>query len=292
MSDNINDIKEIRKLIIQNLNTLNSVEVSLKTITQNVTKKDRTEANRTFVMMILLGIVIITAFFFYFRSEVTRYKEKLANEIKLEEQLRKDIKELRDKVTESENNNIKAYNLYLALKEGDQDSAVKMYGDFNLSSLSRLERFIIEGQVNMIKQSVAMKKFEEGQTLFNRKSYLSAVEKFNESLAVSSTGKHIPTLFYLSSMSYYRVKDFSKAAISFERYLFVNTEKGLTRDKAELMLGVCYEKMKQYDRAVNFYNRVLTSSKNFSYKPTIRDRLKIMEKKLEKQRLLDEKKVE
>ncbi|MBO4441831.1 hypothetical protein J5834_06900, partial [bacterium] len=182
-----------------------------------------------------------------------------------------------------ENGDIKAYNLYLALKEGDPDYAFKLYGEFNLSSLSRLERTIIDNETSLIKQKAAIKKYEEGDVLFKRKSYEAAVDKFKESLDISSTGDHIPTMFYLTSMAYYRLKDYNKAAIAFERFLFINTKKDFQKDRAELLLGVCYEKMNQLERAKNFYIQSMTENRHNRYYPTIRDRLANIEKKLAKQ---------
>jgi len=81
------------------------------------------------------------------------------------------------------------------------------------------------------------------------------------------------------------MKEYNKAAITFERFLFVNTKKGFERDKAELLLGVCYERLKQYERASNFYRQVLKDNKYSRFKPTIRDRIKILRKKIEKAEL-------
>jgi tetratricopeptide (TPR) repeat protein len=93
------------------------------------------------------------------------------------------------------------------------------------------------------------------------------------------------------STAYYRAEETEKAAIAFERFLFVNTEKGFTKDKAELLLGVCYEKMKQYDRAINFYRQVIQDNKASRYRPTIRDRMRNIEKKIEKQKTPEDKRL-
>jgi len=277
------DIKELRKLLVQSLNTINAVDASIRQIAARVGQKDRAEFNKSFFLLVLLTIVIILSFFFYFRAQVTHISDKLASAYKQNESLQKEIKDLKDKIIAAENTDVKAFNLYLAFKEGDPDQAIKMYSEFNLSSLSRLERYVIETEVGLIKQKAALKKYEEGMTLFHRKSYLAAVERFEESLKISGVGKHVPSLFYHMSLAYYRANEIEKAAITFERFLFVNTEKGLTKDKAELFLGVCYERMKQYDRAINFYRQVLQDNKYSRYGPTIRERLRALLKKLEKQ---------
>ena len=139
---------------------------------------------------------------------------------------------------------------------------------------------MIDNEVNLIRQKAALIKFEKANSLFQRKSYEAAIQKFNESLKISSTGDHIPTLFYNTALSQYRLKQYDKAAITFDRFLFVNTEKGFFKDKAELLLGVCYEKIKQFDRAMNFYNKVLSDNKYHRFKPTIKARLKIIEGKV------------
>jgi len=129
-------------------------------------------------------------------------------------------------------------------------------------------------------QKAAIIKFEEGKSLFRRKSYEAAINKFNESYKISATGDHISTLFYNSALAQYRLKQYDKAAITFDRFLFINTKNGFEKDKSELLAGVCYEKMKQYDRAVQFYNNVLSENKHSRFTPTIRDRLKILRKKI------------
>ncbi len=285
------DIKELRKLVIQSLNTINAVDSGLRNVAAKVNQKDKSELNKSFFLLVLLAVVVVLAFFFYFRAEVTHFKEKLATAQKQNEYLQKETKELKDKIAATESTDIKAFNLYLAFKEGDPDQAIKQYGEFNLSALSRLERFVIETEVNQIKQKAALKKYDEGMTLFDRKSYLAAVEKFDESLKISGIGKHVSSLFYYMSMAYYRANETEKAAIAFERYLFINTEKGLAKDKAELILGVCYERMKQYDRAVNFYRQVLQDNKYSRFGPTIRDRLRNILKKLEKQKAPEDKRL-
>ncbi len=277
------DIRELRKLVVQSLNTINMVDASLRQVASKISQKDRSELNKSFFLLVLLAVVIVLAFFFYFRAEVRHVSDNLMNSQKQNENLQKEIRELKDKIIAAENTDVKAFNLYLAFKEGDPDQAIKMYSEFNLSALSRLERYIIESEVNLIKQKAALKKYEEGMTLFDRKSYRAAVEHFEESLKISGVGKHVPSLFYYLSLAHYRSGDIEKAAIAFERFLFVNTEKGLTKDKAELFLGVCYERMKQYDRAINFYRQVLQTNKYSRYGPTIRERLRALQKKLEKQ---------
>ena len=289
---NLGDIKELRKLVVQSLNVIHSLDASMRTVTAKVSQKDRAEVNKSFFLLVLLALVVVLAFFFYFRAEVTHYQEKLASSQKQDEFLQKEIKELKDRIAAAENTDVKAFNLYLAFKEGDPDQAIKMYSEFNLSALSRLERYIIETEVNLIKQKAAIKKYDEGMTLFDRKSYLAAVEKFNDSLKISGIGKHVPNLFYMMSTAYFRAGETEKAAIAFERFLFVNTEKGLTKDKAELLLGVCYEKMKQYERAVNFYRQVLNDNKASRFRPTIRDRLVSLEKRLEKQKQQEERRAQ
>jgi len=277
------DIKELRKLVVQALNTVNAVDAGLRQIASSVKQKDKAEMNKSFFLLVLLAVVIVLSFFFYFRAEVTHVSDKLAGAHKQNEYFQREIKELKDKLAAAENTDVKAFNLYLAFKEGDPDQAIKQYSDFNLSALSRLERFVIETEVNQIKQKAAVRKYDEGMTLFDRKSYLAAVERFDESLKISGVGDHVPSLFYYMSLAYYRVGEIEKAAITFERFLFINTEKGLTKDKAELFLGVCYERMKQYDRAVNFYRQVLQDNKYSRFGPTVRDRLRALLKKIEKQ---------
>lgn len=277
------DIKELRKLVVQSLNTINAVDASIRQMAARIGHKDRSEFNKSFFLLVILAVVIILSFFFYFRAQVNHVSDKLASAYKHNEALQKEIKDLKEKIITAENTDIKAFNLYLAFKEGDPDQAIKMYREFNLSSLSRLERYVIETEVTLIKQKAALKKYEEGMTLFDRKSYLAAVERFEESLKISGVGKHVPSLFYYMSLAYFRANEIEKAAITFERFLFVNTEKGITKDKAELFLGVCYERMKQYDRAVNLYRQVLQNNKYSRYGPTIRERLRALLKKLEKQ---------
>ncbi len=277
------DIRELRKLVVQSLNTINMVDAGLRQVAAKVSQKDRSDLNKSFFLLVLLTVVIVLAFFFYFRSEVRHVSENLATSRKQNENLQKEIRELKDRIVAAENTDVKAFNLYLAFKEGDPDQAIKMYSEFNLSALSRLERYVIETEVNLIRQKAALKKYEEGMTLFDRKSYRAAVERFEESLKISGVGKHVPSLFYYLSLAHYRSGEVEKAAIAFERFLFVNTEKGLMKDKAELFLGVCYERMKQYDRAINFYRQVLQNNKYSRYAPTIRDRLRALQKKIEKQ---------
>jgi len=279
----LDDIKEIRKLVIRALNSVNGLESAINQISGKVNRKEQTEANKFSISFVILGIIIILAFYFYFKTEVSSYSEKYFILDQHQEYLKKEIEELKEKLITIENNNIKAYNLYLTIKEGDPDKAFKIYSDFNLSALSRLERLVIDSEISLIRQKAALKKFEEGETLFKRKSYEAAVERFGESLDISTTGEHIPTLFYLTALSHYRLKDYNKAAITFERFLFVNTKRGYEKDKAELFLGVSYERMRQYERAKNYYIQVLKENRYNRYHPTIRDRIKILEKRLEKQ---------
>lgn len=278
------DLREIRKLVISSLNSVNALDASIKDIKNRVNKRDSGEANRFYVTLGLLGFVIILAFFFYFRAEVATVSEQLNLLKKHNEYLKTEVTEHKEKLASIENNDIKAYNLYLALKEGDPDHAFKLYGNFNLSALSRLERLIIDGEVSLIKLKAAVKKFDEGEVLFKRKSYEAAIDRFKESLEISSTGDHVPKLFYLTALSYYRTKDYNKAAIAYERFLFITTEKGYQKDRAELLLGVCYEKLKQWTRAMNFYKQVMKENRYNRYYPTIRDRLKNIQKKLAKQK--------
>ncbi len=279
----LDDIKEIRKLIIRSLNSVNSLESTVGQIAGKINRKDQSETNKFYISFILLGVIIILAFFFYFRTEVTSYKEKYDILELHQDYLKREIEELKEKLITIENNNIKAYNLYLTLKEGNPERAFEMYKDFNLSALSRLERLVIDSEMSLIKQKAALKKFEEAKTLFRRKSYEAAVERFNESLDISTTGNHVPSLFYLTALSHYRMKDYNKAAITFERFLFVNTERGYEKDKAELLLGVSYERMRQYERAKNFYIQVLEENRHNRFHPTLRDRIKLLERRLEKQ---------
>lgn len=278
------DIREIRKLVISSLNSVNALDASIKEIKSRVNRRDKGEANKFYATLGILGFVIILAFFFYFRAEVTTVSEQLNLLKKHNTYLKTEVSEHKEKLASIENNDIKAYNLYLALKEGDPDHAFKLYGNFNLSALSRLERLIIDGEVSLIKLKAAVKKFEEGDVLFKRKSYEAAIDRFKESLEISSTGDHVPRLFYLTALSYYRTKDYNKAAIAYERFLFITTEKGYQKDRAELLLGVCYEKLKQWTRAMNFYKQVMKENRYNRYYPTIRDRLKNIQKKLAKQK--------
>lgn len=287
-SNQLDDSKEIRKLLMNAINSLKGLDVEIKEINQKVNKKEQGEANRFYITFVILGIVIILAFFFYFRAEVVRVADKFELLNQHNNYLEKEVGELKEKLFSLENNDIKAYNLYLALKEGDPDYAFKLYGEFNLSALSRLERLIIDKETSLIKQKAAVSKYDEGEILFKRKSYEASVDKFKESLEISSTGDHIPSLFYLTSLCYYRIKDYNKAAIAFERFLFINTKKDYQKDRAELLLGVCYEKMNQWDRAKNFYIQSMKDNRYNRYYPTIRDRLKNIEKKLEKQKAAEE----
>lgn len=280
----LDDIKEMRKLLMRSMNSFSSLDASIKDIGKKINSKDQGEANKSYIVITLLALIIILAFFFYFRAKVVTISEKYDLLEKQSEYFKKEIAEQKEKLSAVENNDIKAYNLYLALKEGEPDQAFKLYREFNLSALSRLERMIIDGETSLIKQKTAVKKFEEGNILFNRKSYEAAIDKFKESLEISSSGEHVANLFYLTSICYYRMKDYNKAAISFERFLFVNTKKDFQKDRAELLLGVCYEKMNQVDRAKNFYLQVMKDNRYNRYFPTIRDRYKNIEKKLEKQR--------
>jgi tetratricopeptide (TPR) repeat protein len=279
----LDDIKEIRKLVIRSLNSVNGLESAINQISQKVSRKDQGEANKFYFSFVLLGIIIILAFFFYFRAEVSSYSEKYNLLEQHQQYLKKEIEDFKEKLITIENNNIKAYNLYLTLKEGNPDKAFKMYSGFNLSALSRLERMVIDSEMSLIRQKAALNKFEEGETLFKRKSYGAAIERFDESLEISTTGDHIPTLFYLTALSYYRTKNYNNAAIAFDRFLFVNTKKGYEKDKAELLLGVSYERMRQYERARNFYVQVLKENRYNRYHPTMRDRIKLLEKRIEKQ---------
>ncbi|HNW81741.1 MAG TPA: tetratricopeptide repeat protein [bacterium] len=280
----LDDIKEMRKLLMRSLNSVSSLDASIKDIGKKINSKDQGEANKFFIAISLLGLVIILAFFFYFRTKVVTISERYDLLQKENDYLKKEISDQKEKLAAVENNDIKAYNLYLALKEGEPDQAFKLYREFNLSALSRLERMIIDSETSLIKQKTAVKKFEEGNILFNRKSYETAIDKFKESLEISSSGEHVANLFYLTSLCYYRMKDYNKAAISFERFLFVNSKKDFQKDRAELLLGVCYEKMNQPDRAKNFYAQILKDNRYNRYYPTIRDRYKNIDKKLEKQR--------
>ncbi len=279
----LDDIKEIRKLVIRSLNSVNGLESAINQISNKVNRKDQGEANKFYISSIFLGIIIILAFFFYFRAEVSSYSEKYNLLEQHQQYLKREIEEFKEKLITIENNNIKAYNLFLTLKEGDPDKAFKMYSGFNLSALSRLERLVIDSEMSLIRQKAALNKFDEGETLFKRKSYAAAIESFDESLEISTTGEHIPTLFYLKALSYYRMKDYNKAAITFDRFLFVNTRNSYEKDKAELLLGVSYERMRQYERAKNFYIQILKENRRHRYHPTLRDRIKILEKRLEKQ---------
>ena len=281
---NIKDIEEIRKLIIQNLNLSKSVAASMKSISDKIGNKEQSETLKTLIVTIGFSIVVIVAFFFYFKAEVSYTKDKLSLVKKQTKYLKKDIEEQKNKLATIENNNIKAYNLYITLKEGDPAKALQMYNKMDLSTFSRLERMIVDNKINMIRQKAALKKFEEGNTLFNRKSYEAALKKYKESLEISSTGEHVPKIFYNMALAFYRLKQYSKAAITFERFLFVNTKKSFEKDKAELLEGVCFEKMKQFIRAVNFYTQILKENKLHRFKPTIRDRLKRLLKKLQKQK--------
>jgi len=276
------DIREIRKLVISSLNSVNALDASIKEIKSRVNRRDKGEANRFYFTLGLLGFVVILAFFFYFRAEVTTVSRQFELLSKHNNYLKVEVAEHKEKLAALENNDIKAYNLYLALKEGDPDHAFKLYGNFNLSALSRLERLIIDGEVSLIKLKAAFNKFEEGEVLFKRKSYEASIDRFKDSLEISSTGDHVPRLFYLTALSYYRIKDYNKAAIAYERFLFITTEKGYQKDRAELLLGVCYEKLKQWGRAMNFYKQVMKENRYNRYYPTIRDRLRNIEKKLAK----------
>ncbi|MGI6394935.1 MAG: tetratricopeptide repeat protein [bacterium] len=287
-SGQMDDSKETRTLLMRTINSLNSLDAAVKEINQKVNQKEQGEANRFYVTFVLLGIVIIFAFFFYFRAEVVKISEKHLLLQDHNSYLKKEVEELKEKLFSLENNDIKAYNLYLALKEGDPNHAFKLYGEFNLSALSRLERLIIDKETSLIKQKAAVQKYEEGEILFKRKSYEAAVDRFQESLEISSTGEHVSTLFYLTSLCHYRMKDYNKAAIAFERFLFINTQKGYQKDRAELLLGVCYEKLNQWERAKNFYIQSMKDNRYNRYYPTIRDRLKLIEKKLEKQKAAQE----
>lgn len=281
--DQLSDIKEVRRLMQHTINTLNKLDAGMADINRRVNRRDHGENTRFFATFIVLTVVIILAFFFYFRSATANYSDRYAVLEQHKNYLQKEVADLKEKISAIENGDIKAYNLYLALKEGDPDYAFKLYGEFNLSSLSRLERTIIENETSLIKQKAAIKKYEEGDVLFKRKSYEAAVGKFKESLDISSTGDHVPTMFYLTSLAYYRMKDYNKAAISFERFLFINTKKDFQKDRAELLLGVCYEKMNQLERAKNFYIQSMKENRYNRYYPTIRDRLANIEKKLAKQ---------
>ena len=280
----LDDIKEVRRLMTHITNNQGSLSSDIQEIKRKINTKEQNQATRYFVTFVILGIVIILSFFFYFRSQAANYENQSRIREEHNKYLEKEVNELKEKIFSMENNDIKAYNLYIELKEGDPANALKRYGDFNLSALSRLERTIIDNETSMIKQKAALKKYEEGETLFKRKSYEAAVDRFKDSLDISSTGDHITNLFYLTALSYYRMKDYNKAAIAFERFLFINTKKDLPKDRSELLLGVCYEKMNQLERAKNFYEQSMRENRHNRFFPTIRDRVKNIEKKMEKQK--------
>ncbi|MBO4699085.1 outer membrane protein assembly factor BamD [bacterium] len=280
----LDDIKEMRRMMTHIVNNQSGLAAEIKDIKQRVSSKEQNQATRYFVTFAILGVVIILSFFFYFRSQSANYENQSRIREEHNNYLEKEVAELKDKIFSMENNDIMAYNLYIALKEGDPGNALKRYDEFNLSALSRLERTIIDNETSMIKQKAAVKTYEEGETLFKRKSYEAAVDKFKESLDISSNGDHIANLFYLTALSYYRIKDYNKAAIAFERFLFINTKKDFPKDRSELLLGVCYEKMNQLERAKNFYEQSMRENRHNRYFPTIRDRVKNIEKKMEKQK--------
>ena len=278
----LDDSREIRRLMTHIMNNQNSLDAAIKEINRKINTKEQNQATRYFATFVILGIVIILSFFFYFRSQTANYENQSRIREEHNKYLEKEVDELKNKIFSMENNDILAYNLYLALKEGDPDNAFKLYKEFNLSALSRLERTIIDNETSMIKQKAALQKYDEGETLFKRKSYEAAIDRFKESLDISSTGDHISNLFYLTALSYYRMKDYNKAAIAFERFLFIYTKKDLPKDRSELLLGVCYEKMNQLERAKNFYEQSMRENRHNRFFPTIRDRVKNIEKKMEK----------
>ena len=276
------DLRELRTIVVKNLNTVGKLETAVRELSRAVSVKERHNDRRPIITMFVIVFFIVVSFFFYFRREVVQHKDKIEIMTRQEDYLKKDLKEMKEKFFDMENSDIQAYNLYVTLKEGTPDKAFKMYGKFNLTALSRLERLVVDYEVSLIRQKAAVEKYEEGMTLFRRKSYQAAVVRFKESLDISSTGDHIANLFYLTSLSQYRMKEYNKAAITFERFLFINTKNGYERDKAELLLGVSYERLKQYERASNFYKQALKDNKYSRFKPTIRDRIKILRKKIEK----------
>ncbi len=278
---NSNDIKEIRKIVIQNLNAVNALEASLKEV-KTIVKAENRGNKREYVVIFLFITVVILAFYFYFSAQTSYNKEKYSLLKEEQEYLKTNIKELKTTISEMENSDIKAYNLYLALKENSPDKALKQYSDFNLSSLSRLERLVIDRDVSMIRLKAAIIKYEEAETLFKRKSYEAAIRTYDESLKIASTGDHVTTIFYHTALSYYRLKQYDKAAIAFERYLFASTKSSFEKDKAELLLGVCYEKQNQYSRAYEFYNQTLIDNRHSRFKSTIVDRMKNISRKLTK----------
>lgn len=274
-----NGENELKKIASNTYNTVNSLKTNVETILQRVSERESKENKNLLVVTVVFTLIIITSFFFYFRSESSNLREQLERQMKHNEYLANDLENMKKKMQDAEDSNIKAHNLYIALQKGEPDEALMMYNDFNLSSLSRLERLVIDNKARLIKEKAALKRYKQGMTLFNRKSYKSAITNFEESLEMSSTGEHVPALFYHMGLSQYRLKEYSKAAITFDRFLFVSPEKGFTYDKAELLLGICYEKMKQYTRAVNFYKQVLSDQKLHRFRPTIEERIKILLKK-------------
>lgn len=278
----VSDLRELRTIVVKNLNTVGKLETAVRELSRTVSTKDRANGLKPIITTLIIVFFIILSFFFYFRREATQHQGTIELMKRQEEYLKKDLKEMKEKFFDMENSDIQAYNLYITLKEGSPDKAFKMYGKFNLTALSRLERLVIDHEVSLIRQKAAVDKYEEAMTLFRRKSYQAAVARFKESLDISSTGDHIATLFYQTALSQYRMKEYNKAAITFERFLFINTKNGFERDKAELLLGVCFERLKQYVRAINFYKQTLKDNKYSRFKPTIRDRIKILQKRIEK----------
>jgi len=119
------DLRELRTIVIKNLNTVGKLETAVRDLSRAVSAKERQNDRRPLITMLVIVFFIIVSFFFYFRREVVQHKDKIDIMERQEEYLKKDLDEMKEKFFDMESSDIQAYNLYVALKEGAPDKAFK-----------------------------------------------------------------------------------------------------------------------------------------------------------------------
>ena len=110
--------------------------------------------------------------------------------------------------------------------------------------------------------------YKEGLRQYSMRNYDKSIAIFRNLFANYPTHKLASNCIYWIGENYFKKRDYLSAIESFQRvFEYPNSYK---KDDATLMLGRCYHKLGQTEKAKSYFNQLLTSYPESEYVPKAR----------------------
>lgn len=122
-------------------------------------------------------------------------------------------------------------------------------------------RLLEENRSYASKETYQKVTFYRGVELFKEGKYEEAIERFSKSLKNPEVGSFTAKSEFWRAESSYRLNQFDQALEGFEAFQGISGAKAVEEfDELEYNLGYCHFKLKNYDKAARFFNKVSSSA--------------------------------